>query len=507
VKGLNWPRLRPWVQAGFLALFFFLFLETTYRGRDEILYPVNLFLRFDPLILLSALLSTREIPWAMLPALAVVVLTLILGRAFCGWVCPLGTINHFLSRFGPSRPASSRWKYWILFGLLGSSLLGVQLVGFLDPLSLLIRSLTLAVEPVWNLAGHAIFGGLYEHGVEVFEPLYAFLKEYVLSLRQPLYHQALLVGLIFAAVLLLNLFRPRFWCTHLCPLGALLGLITLLSPLRRWVSSECNLCGLCEARCPSGAASSKEGRWEASECLLCGRCQTLCPKGAVSFGFSLRGREVVEGVDLGRRKIIASIGAGMLLAPLFKVNASPSRGNTLIRPPGSLPEEEFLKRCVRCGECMKVCLTGGIQPAVFEAGIEGVWTPRLDFDLGYCQYACTLCGQVCPTGAIRELTPEEKARTRIGLAHIDRSRCIPWSQGVDCIVCEEHCPTPEKAIKFISGEVLTLKGRRRVKLPVVDYGLCIGCGICQYKCPLEDRPAIVVTPFGASRGGGFLLPA
>ncbi len=510
-KGFNWFRWRPFIQGAFLLLFFLLFLQTTYRGRDVIPYPVNLFLRFDPLILLTTLLSTHRLPVVLLPALSVVGLTLLLGRVFCGWICPLGTLNHLLSRLNRrprTGPGGFRWKYYILFGLLASSLFTVQVVGYLDPLSLLIRSLTLAAEPLWNLAAHSAFSSLYEHGFKALEPLYAFLRAHLLALRQPLYHQAFAVGVIFAAVLLLNLLRPRFWCTHLCPLGALLGLVASLSPLSRRVSPEdCDLCGLCQRLCPSGAADSREGLWRKAECFLCGRCQVLCPSRAVAFGFSLGKGEAVEGMDLGRRRVLLSLAAGAVLAPLLRLSSLPTRGREgLIRPPGALPEAEFLRRCVRCGECMKVCLTGGLQPALLEAGLEGIWTPVFDFDLGYCQYYCTLCGQVCPTGAIQELTQAEKAKVKIGLAHIDRSRCIPYSQGVDCIVCEEHCPTPEKAIKFVLGEVVTPKGPRRVKLPVVDLRLCIGCGICQFKCPLEDKPAIVVTPLGETRGGAFLLP-
>jgi len=178
----------------------------------------------------------------------------------------------------------------------------------------------------------------------------------------------------------------------------------------------------------------------------------------------------------------------------------------LIRPPGALAEEEFLRRCMRCGECLKVCLTNGLQPSFLEAGLEGIWTPRLDFRVGYCQYYCTLCGQVCPTGAIRKLSQQEKTRTKIGLAYIDKSRCIPYSQGVECIVCEEHCPTPEKAIKFEVVEVMTKEGSRKIRRPHVDINLCIGCGICEYKCPLQDQPAIIVTRLGESRAEGLLLP-
>jgi len=506
---VRWARARPLLQWSIFALFFFLFLSTTYRGKDLISYPVNLFLRFDPLLLLATLLSTHRISSFMLLALITVAFTLLLGRAFCGWICPLGTLNDLVSSFNKRKGQGGgekgyRIKYYVLFFLLASSLFTVQLVGLLDPISLLIRSLTVAAEPVWNLLLRGLFDFLYDCGIRTFEPLYRFLQSWALTLRQPFYHQALFIALIFAVILLLNLWRRRFWCTHLCPLGALLGLIAAVSPFGRKVTKGCNLCGLCVAECPSGAASTKEGVWKKAECFLCGRCQLLCPQGAIDFGF-LRGKEgQKERIDLRRREVIGALAGGAIFSSLL-LAGRPSRRPGVIRPPGSLPEEEFLSRCVRCGECMKVCLTGGLQPALFQAGLEGIWTPVFDFRLGYCQYSCTLCTQVCPTGAIRRLTPEEKAKVRIGIAHIDRSRCIPYAQGINCIVCEEHCPTPKKAISFVEGEVMTPQGRKKVKLPTVDPSLCIGCGICEYKCPLKDRPAIVVTPLGESREGAFLL--
>jgi formate hydrogenlyase subunit 6/NADH:ubiquinone oxidoreductase subunit I len=145
---------------------------------------------------------------------------------------------------------------------------------------------------------------------------------------------------------------------------------------------------------------------------------------------------------------------------------------------------------------MKVCITGGLQPTLLSAGFEGIWTPVLVSKLGYCEYNCTLCGQVCPTSAIRRLSQEEKRKTVIGLAFVDPSRCIPFAQGTPCIVCEEHCPTPKKAIVFTERPG---KGGRIVKVPAVVTELCIGCGICEYKCPVTDLAGIRVTSIGESR--------
>ncbi|KKL46425.1 hypothetical protein LCGC14_2345680 [marine sediment metagenome] len=187
--------------------------------------------------------------------------------------------------------------------------------------------------------------------------------------------------------------------------------------------------------------------------------------------------------------------------PLLRIGPKELRAEPLlIRPPGALAEREFLRTCVRCGECMKVCITGGLQPAFLEGGAEGLWTPVLVPRIGYCEYRCTLCGQVCPTGAIERLPMDKKVKVKIGLAMVDKNRCLPWAHGTPCIVCEEVCPTPEKAVWFHEDLVEDRRGRRQtLKRPEVDLKLCIGCGICETLCPVPDMPAIRVTSVGESR--------
>jgi MauM/NapG family ferredoxin protein len=208
-------------------------------------------------------------------------------------------------------------------------------------------------------------------------------------------------------------------------------------------------------------------------------------------------------LDLGRRRVVASLAAGAMAVPLVRITPLAKAGAAdpaLIRPPGALPETDFLRRCVKCGECMKVCLTGGLQPALLEGGVEGLWTPLLVPRIGYCEYRCTLCGQVCPTGAIAKLGLEEKAKVKIGLAMIDPGRCLPYAHGTPCIVCEEVCPTPKKAIWLEEATAWMSDGKAvAVKRPHVDLDLCIGCGICETQCPVLGRPAIAVTSLGETR--------
>jgi MauM/NapG family ferredoxin protein len=210
-----------------------------------------------------------------------------------------------------------------------------------------------------------------------------------------------------------------------------------------------------------------------------------------------------ERLNLGRRAALVAGVAGLGAAMVQRTGAT-GKGRTfdakLIRPPGSAAEQEFLAKCVRCGECMKVCPTNAVHPAALEGGLEGLWTPVLKMRMGYCEYECTLCAQVCPTGAIRELPLEQKQKIKIGLAFFDRNRCLPYALARTCIVCEEHCPTPEKAIWFEEVEALTPKGERvRVKQPRVRPELCTGCGICENKCPIAGDAGVYVSSVGETR--------
>jgi len=502
--------LRRISQGLFLLLFLFLFFQTESKGLDELGYPVKIFLDFDPLILITTLLSSHTAEKAFYLSFSLIIITLLLGRVFCGWVCPLGTLNNIIGtlRRSGKREQRASWyrvKYLILVFLLAASLFRVQLAGIVDPLSLLIRSFSVSINPLFNYGTHAFFDSIYSLHAKplssLSEPLYALLKKSILVFQQPYFIQATFIGLIFLFILALNLRENRFWCRYLCPLGALLGILSRFSLLRRSVSEGCTSCGACDSVCQGNASPHEQQAWKDSECLYCRNCDDICPQNAVSFGFS--GRRKAAAMDLGRRRVLTAMAAGAVTVPLLRADAHarPGYGDPLlIRPPGSREEKEFLSRCVKCGECMKVCITNGLQPTLFEAGPEGIWSPVLVPRLGYCEYRCTLCGQVCPTGAIKRLPLEEKAKVKIGIAMLDKGRCLPWAHATPCIVCEEVCPTPKKAIWLEEAKVLDRNGKLlMVKQPRVDLELCIGCGICEAKCPVGGRAAIYVTSIGESR--------
>ena len=502
--------IRRTSQGFFLLIFLWLFLQTESKGANELGYPVKIFLDADPLIFITTVLSSRSLDHIPYLAIMIIIATVLLGRFFCGWLCPLGALNNLAGslRRWRFRAAPRNWhrlKYYILIFLFVSALFSLQLVGILDPLSLLIRSFSLSVYPLISYATGATFDTFYGLNVPVLvsvtEAIYGFLKKVILPFQQPFFLQSVFVGLLFFLVLGLNLVERRFWCKYLCPLGAFLGLLSRYAVLKRTVSEGCDSCGACGAVCQGNAVPDEKKDWKNTECMLCMNCDDVCPKNAVRFGFT--GKLSAAAMDLGKRRVVGSILTGVIAVPLLRISpiTKTSYGDPkLIRPPGSLDEKAFLSRCVKCGECMKVCITNGLQPTLLEAGLEGIWSPVLVPRIGYCEFRCTLCGQVCPTGAIRKLDMEEKAKIRIGLAMIDKGRCLPYAHATPCIVCEEVCPTAKKAIWFEKTIVRNRDGKELVlKQPRVDLELCIGCGICEAKCPVIGQPAITVTNVGETR--------
>lgn len=508
--------LRRTSQVLIFAVFVFLFLNTEYKDSDTLPYAVNIFLRLDPLVAAAATVASRAMIALLWPALITVLLTLVFGRFFCGWVCPLGAVLDFtslllgkrrLTRVAPRRLTSL--KYLLLAGLAGSAFFTLQWVFLFDPISILIRSLAVAVYPAVNLAANTLFGALYETGsgavTTVSEPVYRFLKHYFLAFEQPHFQTAVVTAAIFLTLLALESVERRFWCRYLCPLGAIFSLLGRFGLLRRAVTEpDCTGCTVCARNCRMGAVGEGFVATDRAECIACLDCEALCPEQAIVF----RGGpgEKSAAPDLSRRGLLWSFGLGLAVVPVLGSEAIEKTGDPArIRPPGALAEREFLARCTRCGECMRVCIANGLQPALFEAGLVGLWSPVLVPRVGYCEYNCTLCGQVCPTGAIERLQLEKKQQIKIGLAEVDRSRCLPWKGDSECIVCEEHCPTPQKAIRLREEAVFSIiTGKIEVlQRPYVDEKLCIGCGICETKCPLSDRSAICVTCRGESRAGGF----
>jgi len=508
--------IRICAQIFFLGLFIFLFIKTDYTGFDTIEYAVNVFFRINPLLALCTILAGKVLISLMIPALLTILLSLIVGRSFCGWFCPMGTLldaAHRVTGWGEINKTTRYQKLAVilLLFIIVSSVLGFPIAGYLDPFSLLVRGLTQSVYPAFNHVVTSFFSFTYTSAPQsvnlVTEPLYALMQQTVLPFEQKHYDLALLSFAMLAVLFFLELVQRRFFCRNLCPLGAMIGLVSRLSFMKlKGGDSACGKCHRCREICRMGAID-EDRTIRMGNCSFCMECLEKCPRQVIGFQSNISVPDRQE-ISLSRRQFLGTIAAGVLIPPMLDVRTENQQVvSELIRPPGARQEGEFLSRCVRCAECIQVCIGNALQPTFLQSGIEGIFTPRLVARTGYCEFNCTLCGQVCPTGAIRELSLEEKHVTKIGHAWFDRNMCLPYAKGIPCIVCEEHCPTPDKAIRFRMAEVLDDRGRTvRVKQPYVVDALCIGCGICETKCPVPGRSAIFVTNAGEQRDENNLLP-
>lgn len=497
----RWRALRRITQYAALIAFIALFIAARQGGGQPEL--ANTLMRIDPLVTLAHALSSRALLMGSALALVVVILTLLLGRVWCGWLCPLGTLFDLFAfkrkRVANPDEANSPWrnlKYGLLFTILFAALLGNLTLLIFDPLTIVYRTLTVSALPALDRIVTAIETALYEIPL-LRDPINAFdavIRPAVLPVEPVYYRDAALFAGIFVGLVALNWFVPRLWCRYLCPLGGLLGLLSKVGIVRRQVvESQCTGCDACARACPTGTIQyAAHGVSDPSECTMCLECLPACPRGGVTFKPVLAPARW-NAYDPNRRQMLASAGAAVVGVGVLASETAMRQDDThLVRPPGAR-ENALLDKCIRCGLCMRACPTGGLQPAIGEAGLGGVFTPVLLPRIGYCDYSCNQCGQVCPVQAIPPLTLDDKRVQVIGAAYLDTNRCIAWADHTDCIVCEEMCPLPQKAITLEVAQVRNADGEMvTIQLPHVNRERCIGCGICEYKCPVNGASAIRV---------------
>jgi len=475
------------VQWSFLFLFLFPLLPLIYRRLtfQSTTDYASWLLPWDPLLAFGNLLNRNLSVLIIGAPLILIALSLVLGRSFCAWVCPLGTVIDLVRPLfiwhGKRQPKRSRVEGWrnsrlrysLLVVALGGALLSIKLLGLVDPLIIFSRATTAGVA---NLLGSQ---QAFERGGLTY------------------------FSLLFIVILVLEFWQPRFWCRHLCPQGALLSLVTRFSLLNRRVSAACSNCGLCKRVCPMDAIPLDAHNTDYSDCTFCLECEPACPEKGISFGFgglalavwrpsaqtspsrriSRHGEYVasssaIPGGGVSRRQFLhgmVAVAAGLAIMPLTHLEERP----VPLRPPGALPEDEFLNICIACQECIRVCPTHGVQAAFLQTGLSRIGTPILVPRLGGCSLGVScnhLCEQICPVGAI---LPVNQKEFKIGTARVDHSLCLAWDQGVKCLVCVEACQY-HAAIPN-QGKV------------IIDSDKCVGCGFCESGCPVPGGAIHVFT--------------
>jgi polyferredoxin/formate hydrogenlyase subunit 6/NADH:ubiquinone oxidoreductase subunit I len=476
-------------------------------------WPVGWLIQLDPLVGLGTLLATGTLYAGLLWGLATVILTILLGRFFCGWLCPFGTLHQAVGwianrgRKASAMIAANRYhrgqriKYFILLFLLGAAagdllgrLLEASMASPLLLVAVLAGVLLLGVGVArwrnqsgkrWATAvvlvaiGWIVLGFLADGSrllaaslqTGLLDPIPLFYRSVNLALL-PLvdgrlislspagrvYPGVLAIGVIFWAAVLLNLRIPRFYCRFVCPLGALFGLLGKNALWRVGQKANgCTACGACDRYCEGACEPTSVIR--TPECVLCMNCLAHCGHDLMGYQRSPSAAGEIAVPDIARREFVLTLAAGAAAVPLARLAGMTGAAwnPDVIRPPGALPETAFLQRCIKCGQCMRICPTNVIHPAGIQAGLEGIWTPMLNFRMGTsgCQQGCIACGNLCPTAAIRPISLDERlgrgdfasrGPIRIGTAFVDRGRCLPWAMDRPCIVCQENCPVSPKAI-------------------------------------------------------------
>jgi Polyferredoxin len=352
------------------------------------------------------------------------------------------------------------------------------ILGLLDPYSAYGRMITSVFKPVY-LAGNNLLESIFTH----FDN-YTFYKMDVFIASMLTF----IIGLLTLCTIgYLAWKHGRLWCNTMCPVGTLLGFMSKFSILKiRINTANCTNCGRCMRACKSSCINVKEHQIDHSRCVTCFNCLDACKDNAISYTLPKKGKKSPD-MDKSKRRFIAAGISTAAIAPKAvqaQVNSVLNNGKIYykkehpITPPGSISHKNFQNHCTSCHLCVSKCPANILKPAFMEYGLSGIMQPTINFEKGFCNFDCTICSDICPNGAIKPLTVEEKHLTQMGYVVFLLNNCIVYADGTSCGACSEHCPTQAVSMKpYKDG----------LTLPEVDTEICVGCGGCEYVCPTYPK--------------------
>lgn len=481
------------------ALFFFILLSALFLDIHGIFNTQYsdyvLSLQFIP-----SIINFVSIPSILAAGFIVIlILTVFYGRVYCSFLCPLGILMDsilFIKRkfakkkrdiFDYQKPQNI-WRYSVLaitvISLFAGSLIVILL---LDPYSNFGRIITQIFRPPLEFANNILV-----YVLEVFD--YYEIKPVDYSLWQPFAFSFSVM--ILAIVVFLTIISGRLFCNTLCPVGITLGLFSKFSLFKINVDElTCTGCGLCEKVCKAQCIDSSEKQIDFDRCVACYNCFDSCPTIGLVFRTAKKQiKSPIEIVDIPKRNFIIALGAFFLSNSLivkaqekinvYVKNKIPVYRVKPISPPGSISIANMIEKCTACQMCVSACPTKVLQPSFLDYGLTGMMVPKMDNVSGFCNYDCTICGEVCPTDAILPTKIEEKKLIQIGKVILIKDNCVVYTQKTDCGACAEHCPT--KSVRMeIDDDV-------KLRAPFITQELCIGCGACEYICPTIPYKSIYV---------------
>ncbi|WP_299992423.1 4Fe-4S binding protein [uncultured Bacteroides sp.] len=442
--------------------------------------------------------------------IALIVLTLLLGRVYCSVICPLGVFQDVAAWLG-KKQKKNRYSYspalnWLRYGVL--AVFALALVGGVGSLAAL-----LAPYSAYGRIASNLFAPLYQWG----NNLLAYLAEradsymfYSVDVWVKSVGTFVVAALTFVILAVLAWRNGRTYCNTICPVGTVLGFLSRFSLLKPVIdTSKCNSCGLCARNCKASCIDSANHKIDYSRCVACMDCLGKCKKGAIRYerprkqvqpSSAAAGKadsgQAMEKVDNARR---AFFSAGTMFAATTLLKAQekkvdgglaviedkkiPERA-TPIYPAGSLGARHFTQHCTACQLCVSVCPNQVLRPS---GNLLTLMQPEMSYERGYCRPECTKCSEVCPAGAIRPISLADKSSTQIGHAVWIKKNCVPLTDGVECGNCARHCPSG--AITMVLSDA---EDDKSPKIPVVNVERCIGCGACENLCPARPFSAIYV---------------